>query len=584
MRFLVLCLMAASACAQQLPLRYYTQQDGLGNLSIDALVQDRNGYMWVGTENGVFRYNGAEFRRYAQDEGLQGSYVSELLIDQKQRLWVATTEDLYLRAGKRLLPVLKGGRRLPINAGQHLVSSGRDTLLAVSEQHLFRLQEQAGVVTIAPYFSPDQMEHYAELATIHSVLDDGHGVIWAGCGNALCADDAAGVTVWGAAAGVPADSWLRIARGADGTLWARGEHRIIALPAGATRFVDRTPPGNVLSKGGVTGTLRFDPDGNLLSGTDRGLGVWRRDHWELFDHQNGLRVGGGICAALVDRDGGMWLATRGLGLIRWKGYGNWENWTSRQGLPDDVVLAFAHDGRHRLHIGTSAGLATWTAGGPPAIAASRDAPQQWSSLAFERDGTLWGATYTGTLLRQHGHGQMQMRAAGLPPVLRVVFDRAGRLWLATMAGVWMAPHPEQGDRPRRVDAVSAELAHAEVREVCEADNGALWFLTRHVLWRFHQQRWESYLWPDLQSHGLRRRRRTLAGKRRGRRMAGGMGGGRFQEKPRGVAGLTRQECVLAAAGPSRLAVDGERRRHRGLERRAVAPFQPPGWAGLGRSG
>ena len=139
LRFLVLCLMAASACAQQLPLRYYTQQDGLGNLSIDALVQDRNGYMWVGTENGVFRYNGAEFRRYAQDEGLQGSYVSELLIDQKQRLWVGTTEDLYLRAGKRLLPVLKGGRRLPITAGQHLVSSARDTLLAVSEQHLFRL-------------------------------------------------------------------------------------------------------------------------------------------------------------------------------------------------------------------------------------------------------------------------------------------------------------------------------------------------------------------------------------------------------------------------------------------------------------
>ena len=109
-----------AAPAQQLPLRYLTQQDGLGNLSISSLAQDHDGYVWAGTDNGLFRYNGAEFRRYAQAEGLAGTQVSALLADRRQRLWVGASDGLYLRAGGRLVPVAGEDGPLPIGLSQPL--------------------------------------------------------------------------------------------------------------------------------------------------------------------------------------------------------------------------------------------------------------------------------------------------------------------------------------------------------------------------------------------------------------------------------------------------------------------------------
>ena len=108
---------SGAARGQQLPLRYLTQQDGLGNLQINTLVQDHTGYVWVGTENGLYRYNGAEFRRFGQAEGLASTQISALLADRRQRLWVAAAETLYLRVGDRLVPVKSAGRDFWIAPG-----------------------------------------------------------------------------------------------------------------------------------------------------------------------------------------------------------------------------------------------------------------------------------------------------------------------------------------------------------------------------------------------------------------------------------------------------------------------------------
>jgi diguanylate cyclase (GGDEF)-like protein len=500
---LALCLAAAPLRAQQIPLRYFTQQDGLSNVALNALVQDRNGYLWIGTENGIFRYNGAQFKRYGRDAGLGDPYVSGLQLDGDGRLWAGTRDGLYQRVGERMVPVLLDGRRLPVASGHNLASLGRDTVLAVSGKRLFRVRQEHGAAAITPYFTARQLERHTQLTAIESVWADGGGAIWAGCGKALCAVDAGEVREWGAAAGVPADTWQRIVRGADGTLWARGAHRIIALAPGAARFADRTPPGNILAKGGLAGTLTFDPDGNLVSGTDQGLARWRRGQWDLVGEPNGLLVGGGINAALVDRDQGMWLAARGHGLIRWLGYGNWENWTRAQGLPDDVVLSFAHDAKGRMTIGTRSGLATLDAGAKRLARVAGHTTLQWSTLGHDRSGTLWGATYTGELLRQRPGGAPRLHQAGLPPVMRLLFDRDGQLWLATIGGVWLVPRPEQGSPVRQPEGAPDALHKAEVRQVCQGDDGGLWFLSRQVLWRLHQGRWDSYRLSDEDGHSFK---------------------------------------------------------------------------------
>jgi ligand-binding sensor domain-containing protein len=100
------CAWPVGASAQQLPLRYLTQQDGLGNLTVNALAQDQTGYLWAGTDNGLFRYNGAEFQRFGKEAGLIDTRIAGMLADTRQRLWVGTFEGFYQLDGTRLVQVL----------------------------------------------------------------------------------------------------------------------------------------------------------------------------------------------------------------------------------------------------------------------------------------------------------------------------------------------------------------------------------------------------------------------------------------------------------------------------------------------
>src|SRR5665213_748807 len=76
---LLACLtLAAPVQAQQYSFRYYGAEDGLTNAAVKVLFQDRTGFLWAGTENGVFRYDGQRFKRYGPVEGLPHDVVLSL--------------------------------------------------------------------------------------------------------------------------------------------------------------------------------------------------------------------------------------------------------------------------------------------------------------------------------------------------------------------------------------------------------------------------------------------------------------------------------------------------------------------------
>ncbi|RFP19286.1 MULTISPECIES: diguanylate cyclase [unclassified Duganella] len=492
----VLCLGAARA--QQLPLRYFTQQDGLGNLTVTALAQDRTGYLWLGTENGLFRYNGDKFERYAKAEGLRQTEVTALLARGDQ-LWVGTSEGLYRRDGARLVAQQYQGKHLSIWPGQVLADAAGGELLFVSASHLYRLTEVHGRTVIAPYFSDQQIERQPLLARIASVSVDAGG-LWLGCGTGLCRSTAAGITVWDSAAGVPEDNWSRILHAADGTVWSRGEHALVALAPGASRFADRAPPGGVMRKTNPVAALISDAAHAVLTSTDAGVARWRDGRWELLDQRHGLRVGGGVGDMLADRDGGMWLGTRGHGLIQWRGYGQWENWTSAQGLQNDVILSFARDGLGRLHVGTRSGPAIMARMADQSVlrpvAGSVD--HQWADQALDRSGHVWAGTYSGLLFRHDAASGAEVQVAALPAILRLLADRDGALWIGTGDGIYLLEHPERGGQPRLAPGWAAlgNLSEESFRGGCQSASGELWFVSEHVLLRYFRQRWDRYKLVD----------------------------------------------------------------------------------------
>ncbi|HEX7988130.1 MAG TPA: diguanylate cyclase [Duganella sp.] len=490
-----------AAPAQQLPLRYLTQQDGLGNLAIAALAQDHTGYLWVGTDNGLFRYNGAEFRRFGQAEGMTGTQVTGVFSDRRQRLWVAAIDGLYLRVGERLVAVKTDSEGFQVIPGQPMADGPGGSVMVVNFLRLVQLSEAGGNVTARNFFSDEQRRLQPALHEIHSVMADRDGRLWMGCDESLCVTGtqagADGVTVWGAAAGVPRDQWLNLRRAADGTLWARGRRHVIVLEPGAGRFVDRTPPGEVMRKATVATALVEDADQRMLINVDHGLARWREGRWEFFGPPNGLKMGGGVRAMLVDRDQGLWLGTGGHGLARWLGYDNWENWGSAQGLPDDKVFAFLRDGEGRLRIGTRSGLAMLEGRHPTrAVPVPGYPSQQWNSMALDRQGNLWTSSYVGALMREDGRSGAVTQVATLPMIFKLLVDRRGRLWISTMEGLYVIERPESGAPPTRPAGAGlpadSGLLVDETRHSCESADGTLWFLTGNRLRGLRQERWVSY--------------------------------------------------------------------------------------------
>jgi hypothetical protein len=70
--------LAAPATAQQYSFRYCGAEDGLTNAAVKVLLQDRTGFIWAGTENGLFRYDGQRFQRYGPVESLPHDVVLSL--------------------------------------------------------------------------------------------------------------------------------------------------------------------------------------------------------------------------------------------------------------------------------------------------------------------------------------------------------------------------------------------------------------------------------------------------------------------------------------------------------------------------
>lgn len=484
--FLLLAAAVLPAFAQQLPFQHYAQKEGLGSLAITALAQDGKGYIWVGTENGLYRYNGAEFRRYGAAEGLLEPPIYALHVDRKGVPWVGNKQNLYRLVDDRLEPVLLNKQRLPLWPGQVLAETTAGTMLAISDGKLYQIGAAGGSVNVKPYFAPAQLQAHPDLRTLNSIHADGDGSLWLGCGETVCRVENGKVVRFGH---LPPAQWTSILRDRSGAVWVRSQHLVYALEPGARSFATRSIPPHLTRKRTLRTELREGADGAMLTNADPGLLRWHKDgQWRLIDAENGLDAGGGVTAVLIDRDRGAWLGTRGRGLVRWLGYDQWENWTRAQGLPEDVILSLLRDEGGRLHVGTRSGHAQMQAG--TSRFSTVPVPEslsghQWAGMALDRQGRVWAGTYSGLLVRYTADSAKTELMARMGAIFELFSDREGLIWIASEAGLFTVPeNAPPGTAPTPPAIASHPEALSRVMAGCSAPDGQLWFLAEtHLLHR-----------------------------------------------------------------------------------------------------
>lgn len=423
-------------------------RDGFVSGTITSLAQTRDGYLWIGTDAGVFRFDGIRAVPW-RPPGIDSSRVIRgyrLLAARDGALWIST-DSAILR--------WKDGK-----LSEYSTAPGTQ-FGALFEDREGRIW--VGSLLPAP-------ARICRVATTTLECSDG-----------------------GAALGVGIDGLIE---DSNGSLWA-------GLQTGLARWrpepVQLFPLPPILSPYKVV-----EDDGALLVGTADGLARFAGGKTELV-HPSPTAVRPLPASALLrDRDGGLWMGTSGRGLAHF-GTAGTSAFGEAEGLTGNTVAALLEDREGTIWVATGNGLDRFRNIASPGLSI-RDglSSQAVTATLAATDGSLWIGTIDGVNRWHRGEmttyrnlprpalpGVRQVVSAGFPERSHALFqDSAGRVWLSDRNGAgYMA-----GDRFVPIPGVSGEFVYA----IVENPPGDIWVVTIEELIRVRNDRVVAHLpWSEL---------------------------------------------------------------------------------------
>ncbi|HSY16768.1 MAG TPA: two-component regulator propeller domain-containing protein [Candidatus Acidoferrales bacterium] len=445
--------------------RSWQREQGLPENYVRALAQTRDGYVWVGSDDGVSRFDGMSFFPLGLQEGFQGGPVQVLFGDSRGALWVGSAGGgLSCWQGGKLrkftasdgmpsesittlaednsgriwvgtqngLVVWQDGHTVQISGAEIFSGKPITALFCDRKGTMWVGATKAGVFS----YQGDRFDQLRDealdglLQYPHCLLVDQHGRIWIGAGDAfvLCRDG---------------DQWQRfgiprhlathyigaLTEQPDGTVWAGSEGEgLLEFKAGKLVVVNAS---SGLSDNLVE-SLLVDREGKLWVGTHGGLNRISQKKVSVLSHNEGLDYGA-VQGSMETQPGVIWVAQPN-GVYQWDGRMFRRLALSRLPLPGPsaAVLLATQDG------------SCWAAGGhgllhfkSPQTAEEDGGTAALTNLAISALGHdlkngIWAGTHNGELWHfADGNWQRRTNSPSGHAITAIVPDVAGSLWVGT---------------------------------------------------------------------------------------------------------------------------------------------------------
>ena len=476
------CLAVAGTDARY-SFQHYGAESGLANSAILSLLQDSAGYLWVGTESGLYRYEGSVFRPVGASDGLPClAEVRGIVEASDGALWVVACNHLYRSAKGRF--ELAASREIITDSLQGISSDGSGGVLVGVLEGLLHAIPRNGHISAEFLSLPLPLSG----KPIHGVYFH-EKALWFGAEQMLWRLEAGKLTKFGPQDGLPVADWDAILVTVSGDLWVRGAKLTFCKPRGQPRF--QSIPG--LPPGFSSGYLAESRDGSVLVPTINGLALINAKGTRMVSEEQGLHTAL-TSVVLEDRQGSIWVGLLGEGLARWLGRNEWESWTKENGLPSNIVWQILRARSDRaLWVGTAQGVVRFPVQGQHRTwnwAQQVNGAVRW--LREAPDGGIWLIAGGDNLARIDPHsGKIEFigpdRGVTARHLVRGTFDHTGKLWLATRDGLFECIHPSRSARFALVRGSPKGLW-----DVAEDHQGALFATTAHGLWRFRNGAWRRF--------------------------------------------------------------------------------------------
>ena len=483
--------------AQRYNFKYYAHGDGLGDMEVHSLIQDRTGFIWIGTASGLYRYDGRHFRGYSQPEGLPDGSIESLHETSDGTLLVGTQKGIARRVGERFQAIPIPGTPA-ISSRSGLASDRQGRVYAATNQGLFVGQTAVPGYGFHRYPNPPAVGESAA----YGIYIDTSEKVWVGCGRGLCTFSGNRlISTSGTEQGVPSEHWEAILGDQKGNLWIRSSRQVRVRVAGSPIFIQSvaTPRNSMTER---TVSLHLDAQGRLIVPTELGLLRRQGNGWERIAVEQGLPTNT-TCCVLGDREGSVWVGLAGAGLARWIGYNEWESWTSAQGLTGSNVQAIHRDTSGNLWVGTDEGLHRRTPDGKSWVHWTEKnglGGQRVRAIASGSDGTLWIGSSPGGLTRMDLRtGRTRVYQVGFAPgqdrLIQLMMDTENRLWVVTQGGLFRSSNLGPSPRFERVvPEISPADEHIEL--VVMDTQGRYWLAGSYGLLKLENGHWTRYTMKD----------------------------------------------------------------------------------------
>src|SRR5579883_2461467 len=383
-RLVVLLLIGASAYGLD-PNRKVTQyvhriwqtQQGLAESTVYSVIQTRDGYLWLGTQAGLVRFDGV---RFTPVESIYPSaptnvWVRDLAQDDDGVLWIGTNESGVYRLENGQFTHFSQRDGLPSDSVSFVIAgksgdlwigtSGGVARLNNGKFQTFRAAEglDTGFVRNA-FFAPDGTQAYRFDGTrfvarrlslpadsgIRAISASSDGTLWFGTNVGLVRFKDGQEKLYTTKDGL-VDNWiLDLFESRDGSLWIGTRNGFGRERNGE---IESFKPQEGLSQTTVYSVYE-DREGSLWVGTKHGLNQFLDGRGVPYTVSEGLPTND-TGPVMQDRSGTIWIGTLGSGLVRFDGK-KFTTLTVRDGLASNFVSALAEDAGGDLLVGTTRGM------------------------------------------------------------------------------------------------------------------------------------------------------------------------------------------------------------------------------------
>lgn len=417
---------------------YFGKQQGLRHDQIRCMIQDKLGNIWLGTDNGLTKYDGKHYYHYTISQGLNHNVIMSLFQDSEGNIWFSTFEGGVTKFDGIYLTTYTTDSGLPYNIVNSIFEDSTGSLWFGTKRGLAKFDGEN--------FTIFRKSEGLPSSDIRDMILDDNGRMWiATYGGGVSIYDGATFTNYTDDQGLPQNLIFTLFKDIDGNIWISTSY------AGLVKFDGKNFYHYTVKEGLGSNSVRTivqDENENYWFGNGAGT-ITRFDgnSFRILGKEDGL-VAESMRCSIIDINGNMWFGTRGAGLIRFDGV-IFSHLTQGEGLSNNRVVSMLEDRYGNIWLGTYGGYVTiYTESEEDGI--SRTEFKKFGkaqglqdgyifSMTSDKNGNIWfGTDMRGLAVYDGSSTYTYTTAQGLVnnSINTVYEDRLGNIWIANFfAGV-----------------------------------------------------------------------------------------------------------------------------------------------------